>query len=125
MYRPLPDGLTIKNSPIEGLGLFTNIEIKKNTFIGITHIRDEQFDNKYIRTPLGGFYNHSNDPTVMRMVSDAVPRLKYGDIIDPNIAGKKIKDGKTDRENMYYNLQDKIDAKYMFIVTVKNIKLRN
>ena len=31
MYRPLPDGLTIKNSPIEGLGLFTNIAIKKNT----------------------------------------------------------------------------------------------
>ena len=30
MYRPLPDGLTIKNSPIEGLGLFTNIDIKKN-----------------------------------------------------------------------------------------------
>ena len=29
MYRPLPDGLTIKNSPIEGLGLFTNIAIKK------------------------------------------------------------------------------------------------
>ena len=48
MYRPLPDGLTIKNSPIEGLGLFTNIDIKKNTFIGITHIRDEQFENKYI-----------------------------------------------------------------------------
>ena len=32
MYRPLPDGLTIKNSPIEGLGLFTSIAIKKNTY---------------------------------------------------------------------------------------------
>ena len=122
MYRPLPDGLTIKNSPIEGLGLFTNISIKKNTFIGVTHIRDEQFDNKYIRTPLGGFYNHSNDPTVMRMVSDTLPRLKFGDEIDLKMAGKKIKDGKTDRENMYYNLQDKIDAKFMFIVTVKDVK---
>ena len=29
MYRPLPDGLTIKHSPIEGLGLFTNVDIKK------------------------------------------------------------------------------------------------
>ena len=122
MYRPLPDGLTIKNSPIEGLGLFTNIEIKKNTFIGITHIRDEQFDNKYIRTPLGGFYNHSNDPTVMRMVSDFLPKLKFGDIVDPKMAGKQIKDGKTDRENMYYNLQDKIDAQYMFMVTVRDVK---
>ena len=122
MYRPLPDGLTIKNSPIEGLGLFTNIEIKKNTFIGITHIRDEQFDNKYIRTPLGGFYNHSNNPTVMRMVSDFLPKLKFGDMVDPKMAGKQIKDGKTDRENMYYNLQDKIDAQYMFMVSTKDIK---
>ena len=122
MYRPLPDGLTIKNSHIEGLGLFTNIEIKKNTFIGITHIRDEQFDNKYIRTPLGGFYNHSNNPTVMRMVSDFLPKLKFGDIVDPKMAGKQIKDGKTDRENMYYNLQDKIDAQYMFMVSTRDIK---
>ena len=122
MYRPLPDGLTIKNSPIEGLGLFTNVEIKKNTFIGITHIRDEQFDNKYIRTPLGGFYNHSNNPTVMRMVSDFLPKLKFGDIVDPEMAGKQIKDGKTDRENMYYNLQDKIDAQYMFMVSIRDIK---
>ena len=36
MYRPLPDGLTIKNSPIEGLGLFTNVNIKKNTKDEIT-----------------------------------------------------------------------------------------
>ena len=43
MYRPLPDELTIKHSPIEGLGLFATQEIKANTFIGITHIMDEQF----------------------------------------------------------------------------------
>ena len=40
MYRPLPDGLTIKSSPIEGLGLFATTEIKANSFIGVTHIRD-------------------------------------------------------------------------------------
>ena len=28
MYRPLPDELTIKHSPIEGLGLFATKEIK-------------------------------------------------------------------------------------------------
>ena len=122
MYRPLPDGLTIKNSPIEGLGLFTNIDIKKNTFIGVTHIRDEQFENKYIRTPLGGFYNHSNNPTVIRMVSDVLPKLKFGDQVNPDINSKKLKDGKNDRENMYYNLHEKSDAKYMFMVSIKEIK---
>ena len=122
MYRPLPDGLTIKNSPIEGLGLFATIDIKKNTFIGITHIRDEQFENKYIRTPLGGFYNHSNEPSVIRMVSDVLPKLNFGDKVDPNTNTEKIKDGKNDRENMFYNLNEKSDAKYMFMVSVEDIK---
>ena len=121
MYRPLPNELTIKNSPIEGLGLFATEDIKANTFIGVTHIRDEQFENKYIRTPLGGFYNHSNDPTVMRMVSDSLPTLKFGDLIDSNTNAKKLKDGKNDRENLFYNLSEKPDAKYMFMVSVKDI----
>ena len=30
MYRPLPNELTIKSSPIEGLGLFATKEIKAN-----------------------------------------------------------------------------------------------
>ena len=123
MYRPLPDGLTIKNSPIEGLGLFATKEIKANSFIGVTHIRDEQFENKYIRTPLGGFYNHSNDPTVMRMVSNVLPTLKFGDPIDTSAKANKIDENDTNRENMYYNLQEKSDAKYMFMVSIKNIKV--
>ena len=123
MYRPLPKELTIKNSAIEGLGLFATNNIKANTFIGITHIRDEQFENKYIRTPLGGFYNHSNNPTVMRMVSDSLPTLKFGDPIDPNANAKKLKDGKNDRENLFYNLNEKSDAKYMFLVSVRDIKV--
>jgi len=122
MYRPLPEQLTIKNSPIEGLGLFAAQDIKANSFLGITHIRDEQFENKYIRTPLGGFYNHSNNPSVMRMVSDALPTLKFGDQIDPKTNAQKLKDGKNDRENLFYNLNEKSDAKYMFLVSCKDIK---
>ena len=123
MYRPLPKELTIKNSAIEGLGLFATATIEANTFIGVTHIRDEQFENKYIRTPLGGFYNHSNNPTVMRMISDSLPTLKFGDPIDPNANAKKLKDGKNDRENLFFNLNEKSDAKYMFLVSVKDIKV--
>tara|TARA_B100000287_G_scaffold115232_1_gene107299 strand:- start:1858 stop:2298 length:441 start_codon:yes stop_codon:yes gene_type:complete len=122
MYRPLPNELTIKNSPIEGLGLYATKNIKNNVFLGVTHIRDEQFDNKYIRTPLGGFYNHSNNPNVMRMVTDVLPKLKFGDLVDPNANAKKIQDGKNDRENMFYNLDEKSDAKYMFLITIKEIK---
>ena len=122
MYRPLPNGLTIKNSPIEGLGLFSNIEIKKNSFIGVTHIRDEQFENKYIRTPLGGFYNHSNEPNVIRMVSDVIPKMKFGDQVDPKTGLEKLKDGQASRENIFPSLQEKSDAKYMFLISTKDIK---
>jgi|TARA_B100001741_G_scaffold263165_1_gene227738 SET domain-containing protein len=122
MYRPLPKQLTIKNSPIEGLGLFATTNIKSNSFIGVTHIRDEQFENKYIRTPLGGFYNHSNNPTVIRMVSNILPTLNFGDPIDTKAKAKRFDENDTNRENMYYNLSEKPDAKYMFMVSIKDIK---
>ena len=122
MYRPLPDELTIKHSPIEGLGLFATKEIKANTFIGITHIRDEQFENKYIRTPLGGFYNHSDSPTIQRLVSNVLPTLKFGDLIDPTVKAKKFNDNDDNLENMYYNLLEKPDAKYFFMVSIKDLK---
>ena len=122
MYKPLPTQLTIKNSQIEGLGIFATEDIKKNTFLGITHIRDEQFENKYIRTPLGGFYNHSNDPNVIRMVSDTLPKLKFGDETDPQKKTEEVKNGKANLDNAFYHLQEKSDAKYMFLISVKDIK---
>ena len=122
MYKPLPKQLTIKNSPIEGLGLYAQEGIKKGTFIGITHIRDEEFENKYIRTPIGGFYNHSNEPNVMRMVSDILPKLKFGDPIDLNKTTAQIKDGKKEGENSFYHLQEKSDAKFMFLLSIRDIK---
>jgi len=122
MYRPLPEILTIKKSLIEGLGLYAQKDIKANTFLGITHILDERFDNKYIRTPLGGFYNHSNDPNVIRMVSDTLPKLKFGDETDPKKKTEEVKNGKANLDNAFYHLQEKSDAKYMFLISIKNIK---
>jgi len=122
MYKPLPKQLTIKKSPIEGLGLYAEEDIKINSFIGVTHVRDEQFENKYIRTPVGGFYNHSNDPNVIRMVSDSLPKLKFGDLVNPKINTREEEDKKTDLKDTFYHLQEKSDAKYMFLISIKNIK---
>ena len=122
MYKPLPKQLTIKKSPIEGLGLYATEDIEKNSYIGVTHIRDEQFENKYIRTPVGGFYNHSNDPNVIRMVSDTLPKLRFGDIVDPKKNIREEKDKKTSLEDVFYHLQEKSDAKYMFLISIKDIK---
>tara|TARA_R100000081_G_C4668923_1_gene91499 strand:- start:192 stop:482 length:291 start_codon:yes stop_codon:yes gene_type:complete len=62
MYKPLPEFLTIKTSKIHGLGLYATKHIPKNYVIGVTHVKDSRFENGYIRTPLGGFFNHSEDP---------------------------------------------------------------
>ena len=65
MYRPIPDYLTIKESDIEGLGLFTNEVIVDEITIGMTHVYRNWppiEESELIRTPLGGFINHSDDP---------------------------------------------------------------
>jgi SET domain-containing protein len=63
-YRPLPDCLTIKNSSIEGLGLFATQDIDAGTNLGASHIQCPT--GELIRTPLGGFYNHSANPNTVR-----------------------------------------------------------
>ena len=61
-YRPLPNNVTINNSEIEGLGLFATEDIAKGVEIGLTHIPDGDAPDGFIRTPLGGFYNHAEEP---------------------------------------------------------------
>lgn len=62
MYRPLPPEITIRKSFIDGLGLFATCDIEAGHNLGITHVANDNFENQYIRTPLGGFINHSNTP---------------------------------------------------------------
>ena len=62
MYRPLPDGLTIKESNVQGLGLFATQNFDPDTVLGIVHINNKNFPHGYIRTALVSFYNHSEDP---------------------------------------------------------------
>ena len=61
-YKPLPKEVTISSSKIHGLGLFSTEEILMHTFLGISHHKNIGSKDNYIRTPLGGFINHSDDP---------------------------------------------------------------
>ena len=70
MYKPLPDFVTIKKSPIDGLGLFATERINKGTLIGITHHVHERSENGVIRTPLGGFGNHSDTPNCFKLLME-------------------------------------------------------
>ena len=56
MYKPLPDNLTIHTSKVNGLGLFAKEGIAQGTNLGTCHIK---IGEHILRTPLGGFINHS------------------------------------------------------------------
>ena len=78
-YKPLPEYLAIGPSDIHGVGIFAKDDIPKDIEIGISHVYDPDFQHNYIRTPLGGFINHSNTPNC-ELVDD-----------DENMDYKKIK----------------------------------
>ena len=67
MYKPLPDYITIKESPISGLGLFATEKIDAHTLIGIIHHPRKESEDGHIRTPLGGFGNHSDTPNCFKV----------------------------------------------------------
>ena len=78
LYKPLPNNecikLTIDKSKIQGLGLFTQLFVPKGVNFGISHykIKDE-----IIRTPLGGFINHSDDPNCEKVKTHDANYSKY------------------------------------------------
>ena len=61
-YSPLPEYLAIGPSQIHGAGIIASDDIPAGINMGITHIYDPEFQDDYIRTPLGGFINHSDKP---------------------------------------------------------------
>ena len=58
-YNPLPEYLTIGPSDIHGVGILAKEDIPGEVVIGISHVYDPEFQHNFIRTPLGGFINHS------------------------------------------------------------------
>ena len=70
-WRPLPESITIKESKIEGLGVFATQDIQVNTDLGISHVYDERFPDNYIRLSLGAFINHHEMPNCKAIVSES------------------------------------------------------
>jgi len=64
MYKPLPDNLRLGFSDIHDIGLFAKEDIPQATNLGMTHIK---IGENIIRTPLGGFINHANDPNCIKV----------------------------------------------------------
>jgi len=81
-YRPLPKSLTIKQSGINGLGLFATEGIAQGANLGMSHVA---IGSGIIRTPMGGFINHSDDANTVKV------ELKINNEDDPllKVATKK------------------------------------
>jgi len=62
-YNPLPAGLMVADSGISGQGVFTTRRLVAGTELGVSHYR---IDEILIRTPLGGFINHADEPNCVR-----------------------------------------------------------
>ena len=70
-WRPLPDSITIRESKIEGLGVFATRDLSPETDLGISHVYDNRFPDNYIRLPLGAFINHHEMPNCKAIVSES------------------------------------------------------
>jgi len=76
-YKPLPKSVAVRVSPIHGYGLFAIDDILYGTSLGISHVFAVGFRDNYIRTPLGGFINHSDTPNCHKVQSHEDSALNY------------------------------------------------
>ena len=63
-YTPLPDNLELRPSEIHGYGVFALEDIPAGEMLGLSHIQSPEL----IRTPLGGYINHSMNPNCIRIL---------------------------------------------------------
>ena len=100
MYKPLPNNLTIHASPIHDSGIFAKEDIPEQTDLGMTHLK---LGKLILRTPLGGFLNHSNTPNCVKS-SYLLTRQEWNHLQD-------LPDEKYNHNFKKWNL-----------ITIKNIK---
>ena len=100
MYKPLPNNLTINTSAIHDSGIFAKEDIPEQTNLGMTHL---ELGKLILRTPLGGFLNHSDTPNCVKS-SALLTRQQWNQQND-------LPDEKYNHDFKQWNL-----------ITIKNIK---
>ena len=100
MYKPLPNNLTINTSSIHDMGIFAKEDIPEQTELGMTHV---ELGKLILRTPLGGFLNHSDTPNCVK-TSSLLTRQQWNHLND-------LPDERYDHNFKKLNL-----------ITIKNIK---
>lgn len=80
-YKPLPPGVGLMPSKIQGLGLHASRYIAPGHVFGISH--RIHTDMTIWRTPLGGFINHSETPNAILQANGDCYYLVAIEIISP------------------------------------------
>ena len=99
-YKPLPKELRLGFSKIHDIGVFAKEDIAPQTDLGMTHL---ELGKLILRTPLGGFLNHSDTPNCVKS-SSLLTRQQWNHL--------------NDLPNEKYNH----DFKQWNLITIKNIK---
>ena len=73
-YRPLPPEARLGFSDIEGIGVFAKKNIEKGHNFGMSHLK---IGERLIRTPLGGFINHSEVPNCYKTKLFHTDKMNY------------------------------------------------
>mgnify|MGYP003143563941 FL=1 len=73
-YRPLPPEIRLGFSDIEGVGTFAKKDIEKGHNFGMSHLK---IGERLIRTPLGGFINHSEAPNCYKTKLFHAGKMNY------------------------------------------------
>ena len=73
MYKALPNWLHVRDSRVAGQGLFAKDDVPEDVYLGVSHVL--VYDD-IIRTPLGGFVNHSEDPNCVKWREGDVYHMK-------------------------------------------------
>ena len=65
-YKPLPKEVRLGFSDIHDIGLFAKEKLVEGNNLGMSHV---ELGKMMIRTPLGGFINHSSKPNCVKVKS--------------------------------------------------------
>lgn len=75
-YHPQPGMVELKQSDIHGFGIFAKFNLQAGEWVGASHHQIKE-DGRIIRTPFGGYINHSDDPNCIKQMTSEYGVITY------------------------------------------------
>jgi len=75
-YQPFPEGVTLSASLVHGVVITAETTFEEGHEFGVTHVKHADFEDGYVRTPLGGLLHSADDPNCELYVDGEYKRLR-------------------------------------------------